>query len=252
MTTSGEGADDARSGSVGPRLAPGRVAGLLAVTVAFGGAAMAWGQGEGVRLHAAGSLRAALTEVARAFTAAHGVPVTLVFGASGLLRERLERGEPGDVFASANMEHPQALAQAGKAGPVVMFARNRLCALARPDVGATSDTLLDRMLDPAVTLGISTPRADPSGDYAWEVFRRAETLRPGSQARLEAKARQFVGGPTSPRPRRTGASTPSSWQTDRPMCSSRTARTRPRRCARRRPSRWCRCLPRWQSARTTA
>jgi ABC-type molybdate transport system substrate-binding protein len=156
--------------------------------------------GEGVRLHAAGSLRAALTEVARAFTAAHGVPVTLVFGASGLLRERLDRGEPGDVFASANMEHPQALAQAGKAGRVVMFARNQLCALARPEVGVTSDTLLDRMLDPAVKLGTSTPRADPSGDYAWEVFRRAEGLRPGSQARLEAKARPLVGGPASPPP----------------------------------------------------
>ena len=36
---------------------------------------MAWGQGDGVRLHAAGSLRAALTEVARDFTAASGIPV---------------------------------------------------------------------------------------------------------------------------------------------------------------------------------
>ena len=92
------------------------------------------------------------------------------------------------------------LARAGKAGPVVLFARNRLCALARPEVGVTSDTLLDRLLDPAVTLGTSTPRADPAGDYAWEVFRRAEALRPGSQARLEAKARPLVGGPTSAPP----------------------------------------------------
>jgi molybdate transport system substrate-binding protein len=108
---------------------------------------MAWGQGDGVRLHAAGSLRAALTEVARDFTAASGVRVDLVFGASGLLRERLERGEPGDVFASANMEQPEPLARVGKAGPAVLFARNRLCALARPEVRVTEDTLLDRMLD---------------------------------------------------------------------------------------------------------
>ena len=161
---------------------------------------MAGAQGESVRLHAAGSLRAALTEVARDFTAASGIPVVPVFGASGLLRDRLERGEPGDVFASANMEHPEALARVGQAGPVVMFARNRLCVLARPEVGITTDTLLDRLLDPAVTLGTSTPRADPAGDYAWEVFRRAEALRPGSQARLEAKARQLVGGPTATPP----------------------------------------------------
>jgi ABC-type molybdate transport system substrate-binding protein len=128
------------------------------------------------------------------------MPVDLVFGASGLLRERLDRGEPSDVFASANLEHPQALARSGKAGPVVLFARNRLCALARPEVGATPETLLERMLDPAITLGTSTPRADPSGDYAWEVFRRADGVRPGSRARLEGKARPLVGGPTSPPP----------------------------------------------------
>jgi ABC-type molybdate transport system substrate-binding protein len=156
------------------------------------------GQGESVRLHAAGSLRGAFTELSRDFTAAYGVRVDLVFGASGILRERLDRGEPGDVFASANMEHPQVLARSGRAGPVVLFARNRLCALARSEVGVTADTRLERMVDPAVTLGTSTPRADPSGDYAWEVFRRAEALRPGSRARLEAKARPLVGGPTSP------------------------------------------------------
>src|SRR5262249_44475838 len=99
-----------------------------------------------------------------------------------------------------NMEHPEALARAGRAGPVVRFARNRLCALARPELGLTTETVLERMLDPAVTLGTSTPRADPAGDYAWGVFQRAAAIRAGSQARLEAKARQLVGGPTSPRP----------------------------------------------------
>lgn len=54
-----------------------------------------------VRLYAAGSLRASLTEVADRFTAQYSIPVRLEFGASGLLRERLERGEPGDVFAHA-------------------------------------------------------------------------------------------------------------------------------------------------------
>ena len=200
MTASGKEGGNAPSAAGEPRRVRRGATRLLAVTLAFGGTAMAWGQGEGVRLHAAGSLRAALTEVARDFTAAQGMPVALVFGASGLLRERLEGGEPGDVFASANMEHPEALARAGKAGPVVLFARNRLCALARPEVGVTVDTLLDRILDPGVTLGTSTPRADPAGDYAWEIFRRAEALRPGSQARLEAKARQLVGGPTSSPP----------------------------------------------------
>ena len=84
-----------------------------------------------------------------------------------------EVGEAAEVFASANMEHPQALARANRAGPVVLFARNELCALVRPDLAATSETLLERLLDPRVKLGTSTPRADPSGDYAFAVFARA-------------------------------------------------------------------------------
>lgn len=215
MTTAGE-ASEAAQRVLGRAL--GTMA-LLVVTLSLGGPGAARGQAEAVRLLAARSLRAALSEVAQAFTASAGVPVALEFGASGLLRERLERGEVGDVFASANMEHPQALARSGKAGPVVLFARNRLCALARAEVGLTWDTLLDRMLDPGVTLGTSTPRADPAGDYAWEVFRQAEALRPGSQARLEAKARPLVGARHHARPCRTGACTGSSWRSDRPTCS---------------------------------
>ena len=45
-------------------------------------------------------------------------------------------------------------------------------------------------------LGTSTPKADPSGDYAFEVFRKAEAIKPGAQAALEKKALQLTGGPS--------------------------------------------------------
>jgi molybdate transport system substrate-binding protein len=54
------------------------------------------------------------------------------------------------------------------------------------------------MLDPQIKLGTSTPRADPSGDYAWEVFRKADALKSGAFATLEKKALQLVGGPSAP------------------------------------------------------
>ncbi len=152
-----------------------------------------------VLLHAAGSLRAALTEVTKAFSAETGLPVRAIFGASGLLRERIETGEPAEVFASADRGNPEALANAGRSGPVTSFARNALCAFTRPEVAATTGTLLARMLDPAIRLGTSTPKADPSGDYAWQLFAKAEALQPGAKAALEAKALQLTGGPTSPR-----------------------------------------------------
>lgn len=155
---------------------------------------------EPVRIYAAGSLKAVLGEVAKAYEAAQGIPVTGTFGASGLLKERLEKGEAADVFASANMDHPRALHAAGLAGPVQAFARNSLCALTKPGLTITSDTLLDRMLDPAVRVGTSTPKNDPAGDYAWELFGKADKLRPGSGAALNAKAIKVTGGPQAPRP----------------------------------------------------
>jgi ABC-type molybdate transport system substrate-binding protein len=153
---------------------------------------------EPVLLYAAGSLRAALTEAATAFEAASGQKVQTKFGASGTLKDEIAGGARADVFASANMEHPQALAAAGKSAPVALFARNRLCALVRPGLAVDPATLLERMLDPGVKLGTSTPRADPSGDYAWEVFRKADKLKPGAGAALEKKALQLTGGPSSP------------------------------------------------------
>ncbi len=153
---------------------------------------------EGLKVHAAGSLRAALTAAAASFAAKpDGAKVDFDFAPSGLIKGRLERGEASDLFASANMEHPKALAEAGLADPVRAFARNTLCALASPAVKVSTATLLDTILDPKVKLGISTPKADPAGDYAWQLFANAEKARPGAQKALEAKALQLTGGPNA-------------------------------------------------------
>ena len=62
---------------------------------------------------AAGSLRAPFGDIAREFERVSGHQVTLMLGASGLLRDRIAGLESADVFASANMEHPQSLAEKG-------------------------------------------------------------------------------------------------------------------------------------------
>jgi ABC-type molybdate transport system substrate-binding protein len=151
-----------------------------------------------VRFFAAGSLKAAFGEMEHAM-AADGLPAArFTFGASGLLKDRIAGGDACDVFASANMAHPQAVARPGV--PVTVFARNTLCALARADFGVTSETLVECMLDPGIRLGTSTPGNDPSGDYAELVFAKAEAMRPGARAALAAKARALTGGAEGPRP----------------------------------------------------
>jgi molybdenum ABC transporter molybdate-binding protein len=153
-----------------------------------------------VLLYAAGSLRGALTDIARNYEIATGDTVQTTFGASGRLKDEIAAGAKAGVFASANMEHPRALHETGKSGPVVLFARNRLCALASPLLKVTSGNLLTRMLDPEVKLATSTPKADPSGDYAFEVFAKADKIKPGAQAMLEKKAKQLTGNSGSAAP----------------------------------------------------
>ena len=166
-----------------------------------GGVVMA--QQSPVPVFAAGSLRGPLTEAAKAFEAsAGGAPVALTFGASGLLLDRIKAGADAQVFASANMAHPQALSAAGSFGPTQVFTRNALCALVRPGLAVDSTNLVATLLRPDVKLGTSTPKADPSGDYAFEMFQRVDNAGApaGSGAALAAKALQLTGGPTSPPP----------------------------------------------------
>lgn len=154
--------------------------------------------GDTIRILSAGSLRHAMPELVDIFRQTTGIASSLALGPAGLLRERIEAGEPFDLFASANMAHPQRLVSMGIADDVVCFARNRLCILARADLGLTAANLVQVLSDPAVKIGTSTPGDDPSGDYAFEMFDRIETRHPGAGEMLKSRARQLVGGRQSP------------------------------------------------------
>jgi molybdenum ABC transporter molybdate-binding protein len=172
-----------------------RASWFLAIGLSVGAHAVA---AEPVKVLAAGSLTGAMNAVIELYQQKTGEHVEADYGPAGLLRERIEGGEPADVFASANMAHPQTLADKGAATPPVVMARNKLCARALPEYGLTTQNLLERMLDPRTGIGTSTPKADPGGDYAWAIFERADKARPGAKAILEAKAQQLVGGKNNP------------------------------------------------------
>lgn len=155
---------------------------------------------EQLRVLAAGSLREVIGAIGSQYHKATGVEIVAAFGPSGVLRQRIERGEHADLFASADIGHPITLMKDGLATRVAMFTRNRLCGFGMPKVGPTSANLIDRLLDRAVQLGTSTPKADPAGDYTWAMFQKIDALRPGSYAILDQKARQIVGGPANNAP----------------------------------------------------
>lgn len=64
-----------------------------------------------MRVLAAGSLRRVWPQLMAHFPEA----VETQFGPAGLLRERIVSGEACDLFASANLAHPQALHVMGRA-----------------------------------------------------------------------------------------------------------------------------------------
>ncbi|MGO4568304.1 molybdate ABC transporter substrate-binding protein [Rhizobium sp. 2YAF20] len=156
--------------------------------------------GKAIQVLSAGSMRHAFPVIIEAFRQATGIGAALTLGPAGLLRERIEAGDHFDLFASANMAHPQRLALLGIGTDAACFARNRLCVLARSDLGLTTANFVDVITDPRVRIGTSTPGDDPAGDYAFEVFSLIEASHPGLGDALKSRARQLLGGRNSPQP----------------------------------------------------
>ena len=153
-----------------------------------------------LKIYAAGSLNPAMDQIGAAYAAAGGSTVQVTYGPSGVMRQRIEKGEQADLFTSADTDNPVTLNKAGKSGPVVMFTKNELCGFAKPGIKLTTDNLLNTMLDPKVKLGTSTPKSDPSGDYTWAIFAKAEQIKKGSEAKLDKKALKLFGAADSPQP----------------------------------------------------
>ncbi|QKO13341.1 hypothetical protein HAT91_01699 [Dickeya solani] len=141
----------------------------------------------------AGSLRAVWQPLMVNFYDIWGLRVETAFGPAGLLRERIEKGEPCDLFASANLDHPLALLAAGIAGQVMPFATNRLCLTVASSCIRPEDNWLSLLTRPTLRLGTSTPVCDPSGDYTWQLFRQIEWSQPGVGLAIQQRAQCLVG-----------------------------------------------------------
>jgi ABC-type molybdate transport system substrate-binding protein len=151
-------------------------------------------QPDPVQIYAAGSLRGVVSELAAEAGPALGVEIQPSFGGSGSMRERIEKGEAADLLMSADVGSPRKLEAQGRTTvPVIAFARNRMCIVSRRSAGVTATNLVDRLLANGTRLKTSTPVADPSGDYAWSIFKKVDAIRPGAQGILERKAQASMG-----------------------------------------------------------
>jgi hypothetical protein len=114
----------------------------------------------------AGSLREVLGAIAQNFGAAHGTRTGAEFGPSGRMRERIERGERVDLFASADVGHACTLVENGLTSVMAVFALNTICVLAPLRLGLAEDTIVDKLLDKATRISISPPK-ETFSDWIW-------------------------------------------------------------------------------------
>src|ERR1700742_1851069 len=106
-----------------------------------------WVRAEPVAIFSAGSLRGVVTDLSAEAKATLGIEVVPTFGGSGLLRERIEKGEKADLFLSADVGSPRKLASDAKTVvPAIAFSRNRMCVISRKSAGVTAANLVNQLL----------------------------------------------------------------------------------------------------------
>jgi molybdate transport system substrate-binding protein len=153
--------------------------GILRVMVAMGFTAAALGvatpvSAAEVLISAAVSMKDAVTELGRSFTARRpGVRVRYNFGASGELQKQIEAGAPVDLFISASQRQMDELDKRGLIVPATRrtFARNVLVVI-KPADSTRDVSKPGDLLDPRIQrIVIGNPRTVPVGQYTEESLR---------------------------------------------------------------------------------
>jgi molybdate transport system substrate-binding protein len=129
---------------------------------------------QALTVSAASSLKAAFTEIGKAFDAANNSKITFNFDASGTLQKQIESGAPVDVFASAAPKQVNALVgeKLADASTVKTFAGNEIVLVVPADstLSLTSFQDLTKPVVRKITYG--DPKITPHGVAAEEILNK--------------------------------------------------------------------------------
>lgn len=131
------------------------------------------GEAREITVAAAANLTDAFAELGKEFTARTGVRVVYSFGATADLAKQIENGAPFDLFASADVEHVDALDRKGLlvASTRAVYARGRLVLWIPPGSRAKVERLEDLTQKEAERVGIAKPDVAPYGRATVEALR---------------------------------------------------------------------------------
>jgi len=130
----------------------------------------------GVRVAAAADLKFAMDELLAEFGAMHpGIRPSVTYGSSGNFHAQIRHGAPFDLYFSADIEYPRALAEEGMAldDEVFHYAVGRLVVWVPRSSSLDVKTLgIRALLDPAVgKVAIANPQHAPYGKAAVAAMR---------------------------------------------------------------------------------
>ena len=148
-----------------------------------------------LRIMAADALPKPVTEIGNIFKKEHpGVKIDYDFLGAGVLKGDIEEGAPCDIFLSANGKFQRQLENKGFLKSYRVFAYDYLAAATPYNNPAriTSSNLIQKLMDPNVTLTTSSPHADPAGDYTWKVFRIINKHIPGAFKKITGHANHLL------------------------------------------------------------
>ena len=124
---------------------------------------------------AAADLQFAFTEIAALYEQETGQDVTLVFGSTGQLAQQIQNGAPYDLFAAANIQYVEDLADQGLVLPdsVALYAQGRIVLAASRRSGVTAETLADLLAPEIKHIAIANPEHAPYGVAAMQALQAA-------------------------------------------------------------------------------
>lgn len=127
---------------------------------------------EGIAIAAASDLKFCMDALAAEFREAHpGAEVDVTYGSSGNFATQIRQGAPFDLYFSADVEYPRALARDGLAGsPVRSYAIGRIV-LWSASLDVQRLTLAELPRPDIAKVAIANPRHAPYGKRAEEALR---------------------------------------------------------------------------------
>jgi molybdate transport system substrate-binding protein len=128
--------------------------------------------GQALTVSAASSLKAAFTEIGKAFDAANNSKTTFNFDASGTLEKQIEAGAPVDVFASAAMKQVKALTdkQLADTASVRVFAGNEIVLIVPANSTLSITSFQDLTKADVKKIAYGDPAVAPHGVAAEEIL----------------------------------------------------------------------------------